>query len=163
MGEVIAAYGVWGWLKARTFTASRSGLLAYRNWWLEGNEGWREFAVLGARQHGEAIVASLGGFGAREDIAPWRGARIAVPRPALPPLETGEVYLADLIGLTVVNRQEVTLGTVAGLIETGAHPVLRVTGPGEKPAERLIPLVQAYVDAIDLAASRIAVDWPIDY
>lgn len=119
--------------------------------------------MLDARQHGETIVASLEGFGAREDIAPWRGARIAVPRPALPPLEVGEVYLADLIGLTVVNRQDVTLGTVAGLIETGAHPVLQVTGPGEKPAERLIPLVQAYVDAIDLAAGRLAVDWPVDY
>jgi 16S rRNA processing protein RimM len=163
MGEVLAAYGVQGWLKARTFTASRSGLLAYRSWWLKGSGGWREFAVREARPHGDAIVARLEGFSVREDLAPWRGARIAVPRPALPPLEADEVYLADLIGLTVVNRQEATLGTVAGLIHTGAHPVLRVSDGAGESAERLIPLVPAYVDAIDLAAGRMVVDWPVDY
>ena len=163
MGEVVAAYGVRGWLKARVFTALPSGLLAYRSWWLEQGDGWREVAVLEGRPHGEGVVAHLEGFGVREDVIRWRGARIAVPRPALPPLTPGEVYLADLIGLTVVNREDTTLGTVAGFIETGAHPVLRVRREGKDPAERLIPLVPAYVDAIDLASDRVVVDWPIDY
>jgi hypothetical protein len=56
-----------------------------------------------------------------------------------------------------------TLGTVAGLIDTGAHPVLRVSDGAAESAERLIPLVPAYVDAIDLAAGRVVVDWPVDY
>jgi len=163
MGEVVAAYGVQGWLRARTFTASRSGLLGYVRWWLEGSEGRQEFSVLEARTHGDGIVARLDGIGTREDILRWRGARIAVPRPALPPLEAGEFYLADLIGLTVVNRQDATLGTVAGLIDTGAHPVMRVSGTGTKPEERLIPLVPAYLDAIDPASGRVVVDWPLDY
>jgi 16S rRNA processing protein RimM len=163
MGEVLAAFGVQGWLKARTFTASPSGLCAYRRWWLEGREGWREFAVLDARPHGDVLVARLEGLGVREDVAPWRGATIAVPRAALPALSVGEVYLADLIGLTVVNRQDTTLGAVAGLIETGAHPVLRVSSDAKQPSERLIPLVPAYVDAIELATGRIVVDWPVDY
>jgi 16S rRNA processing protein RimM len=163
MGEVLAAYGVQGWLKARTFTASRSGLLAYRSWWLKGSGDWREFAVREARPHGDAIVARLEGFGVREDVAPWRGAKVGVPRTALPPLEAGEVYLADLVGLTVVNRQEATLGRVVGLIETGAHPVLRVSGGAIESSERLIPLVPAYVDAIDLRSRRIVVDWPVGY
>lgn len=163
MGAVLAAYGVQGWLKARTFTESRSGLLAYRTWWLAGREGWREFAVREARAHGETIVAHLEGFATPEDVASWRGAGIAVPRPALPPLQAGEVYLADLVGLTVVNRQSATLGTVAGFIETGAHPVARVIDDGRTPVERLIPLVPAYVDAIDLASRRIMVDWPVDF
>jgi len=163
MGEVVAAYGVRGWLRARVFTAVPAGLLEYRRWWLEQGEGWQEVEVLEARPHGEGVVAHLEGFGVREDVSRWRGARIAVPRPALPPLTPGEVYLADLIGLTVVNREDTTLGTVAGFIETGAHPVLRVRREGEDPAERLIPLVPAYVDAIDVASARIVVDWPVDY
>jgi ribosomal 30S subunit maturation factor RimM len=33
----------------------------------------------------------------------------------------------------------------------------------EDGGERLIPVVAAYVDAIDPAAGRIMVDWPADY
>jgi 16S rRNA processing protein RimM len=50
---------------------------------------------------------------------------------------------------------------VSKVLETGAHPVLQVES--EDGAERLIPVVAAYVDAIDPAAGRIMVDWPADY
>jgi 16S rRNA processing protein RimM len=76
-------------------------------------------------------------------------------------LAPDEVYLGDLIGLTVMSREGVTLGSVAGLIETGAHAVLRVVHAGR--SERLIPLVAAHVDAIELDAGRIVVDWHADY
>jgi 16S rRNA processing protein RimM len=49
---------------------------------------------------------------------------------------------------------------VAGLRDTGAHPVLRGESDG---GERLIPMVPAYVDAIEPAAGRIVVDWQEDY
>ena len=166
MGEVLAAYGVQGWLKARIFTASPSGLVGYPKWWLArraASGGWREFAVREARVHGDALVARLEGFETREDVAPWRGASIAVPRSALPPLQSGEIYLADLIGIEVVNRPKAILGTVVGLIDTGVHPVLRVVDGGRQTAERLIPLVAVYVDAIDLASRRMIVDWPADF
>lgn len=160
MGEVLAAYGVRGALKIRSFAASPEGLLAHKSWWLRKTD-WREFAVVESRLHGGAVVARLHGLDDRETALRWRGAEVAVPRAALPPLATGEVYLADVVGLTVVNRDGATLGRVAGFIETGAHPVLRVATEGAG-SERLIPLVPAFVDAIDVASARMVVDWPTD-
>ena len=65
---------------------------------------------------------------------------------------------------------ERALGDVLGLIDTGPHCVLRVkpASAGEVPAEpsadeRLIPFVEAYVDAVDIAGRRIVVDWGLDY
>jgi 16S rRNA processing protein RimM len=164
MGRVLAAYGVHGWLKVRTFTALPAGLLAHRAWWLAKDGGaWQKFAVLEARQHSDTIVALLEGLKEREDVAPWRGATIGIPRAALPAPGAGEVYLADLVGLTVVNRAGATLGRVSGLLETGAHPVLRVACDGGEGGERLIPLTPAHVDSIDVALARIVVDWQLDY
>jgi 16S rRNA processing protein RimM len=99
----------------------------------------------------------------REEVLPWRGAMVAVPRAALPAPGAGEVYLADLVGLAVVNRAGADLGCVVGLLETGAHPVLRVAHEGVGASERLIPLTVAHVDAIDLDLGRIVVDWQLDY
>jgi 16S rRNA processing protein RimM len=159
MGEVCAAYGVRGALKVRTFTAEPEGLLAYGTWWLRTKAEWRDFAVVQSRKHGDTIVASLRGLENRETALKWRGAEVAVPRAALPPLSPGEVYLNDVVGSMVVNRQGATLGRVAGFIETGAHPVLRVADDATG-VERLIPMVPAYVDRIDVAAARVVVDWP---
>jgi 16S rRNA processing protein RimM len=165
MGRVIAPYGVQGWIKARALTALPDGLLAYRTWWLTASEDqWREFPVLDARMHANSLLARLEGLNRREDVAPWRGATIGVPRALLPALVAGEFYLTDLVGLTILNRTGETLGRVAGLLETGAHPVLRVASSDGVPGrERLIPLVPAYVDAIDLAGGRIVVDWQADF
>jgi 16S rRNA processing protein RimM len=61
------------------------------------------------------------------------------------------------------------LGRVTALIDTGPHSVLCVRRPdaaadeSDTQAERLIPFVAAYVDAVDLAARRIVVDWGLDY
>ncbi|MDQ2962746.1 MAG: ribosome maturation factor RimM [Pseudomonadota bacterium] len=165
MGRVIGAYGVQGWIKARTYSASPNGLLAHRSWWLATtDEQWREFAVLEARVHADTLIAGLEGLARREDAALWRGASIGVPRGSLPALDQGEVYWADLVGLAVINRSGVTLGRVHGVLETGAHPILRVAAEGRgDDGERLIPLVPRYVDAIDVAAAQIVVDWQPDY
>jgi 16S rRNA processing protein RimM len=161
MGRVLAPHGVSGWIKVRPFSASPSALSAYRRWWLALKDGtWREFALVEARPHANTLLAHLDGLRGREDAAAWRGAAIAIPRNALPELARGEVYLADLIGLEVVNRHGEALGCCAGLLDTPAHPVLRVQdGRG---AEQLIPLVPAHVEAIDLDTGRIVVDWRTD-
>lgn len=164
MGRVLAPYGVKGWIKARPFTASPAALLKYERWWLaarDGRDAWSEFKVLSARRHGSSLLAELAGVGVREAAVPWRGALIGVPRAVLPQRPEGELYWVDLIGLTVVNRAGEVLGRVSGVLDTGVHPVLRVAGTDS--AERLIPLVPAYVDAIEQGAARIVVDWQVDY
>jgi 16S rRNA processing protein RimM len=78
----------------------------------------------------------------------------------LPAIEDNEYYWADLIGLAVMNRAGDVLGTVAGLLETGANDVL-VVRDGE--IERLLPMVATVIDSIDLAARVIRVDWGRDW
>ena len=164
MGRVLAPYGVKGWIKVEAFTSSPASLLDYDRWWLAADAGrgaWTEFPVLTARLHSGSIAAQLSGLADREAAAAWRGALLGVPREALPPPGKGQVYWTDLVGLTVINRGGEIMGKVAGLLDTGAHPVLRVVV--EDGSERLIPLVRAHVDAIEPDAGRILVDWRMDY
>ena len=96
-----------------------------------------------------------------------RGWRIFVSRGSFPSTDQDEYYWVDLIGLEVVNREGSSLGTVADLMDTGAHSVLRVTqaatGEPGRETERLIPFVAAYVDEVCLERRRITVDWGLDY
>jgi 16S rRNA processing protein RimM len=111
--------------------------------------------VAEAREHGDVVVARCHDVDDRAAAEGLRGASIHVPRANFPTPADGEYYWVDLIGCRVVNREQVDLGVVQGLIETGPTCVLRV---GSAP-ETLIPFVSAYVDEVRLAERTIRVDW----
>jgi len=163
MGRVVAPYGVKGWLKVLPSTAERETMLSHKEWWLRPRgerDEWRRCTLEEGRPHGSALIVRIAGLADREAAAMYSGGDVGIARSALPAAPAGEVYWADLLGLAVWNRQGESLGTVAAVQDFGAHPILRVEhGEGT----RLIPYVDAYVDAVDLDARRIEVDWQKDY
>jgi len=166
MGEVVGSFGVRGWLKIRPYTEAPDTLLGYSSWWLKRATAgeWREFAMLEGRNHSGALLVALAGVDTREQALAMRGFDVGIPRDRLPAAAEGEIYRDDLVGLAVVNRQGVPLGEVVGVTEHGAHPLLRVARAERSTApERLIPLVPAIVDTVDIGGSRIVVDWDESY
>jgi len=161
MGRVGAPHGVHGGFKVRPASADRASLAAYAEWLLRGRSGiWTEHRVRGVREQGDGLVAQLEGIESRDAAGALRGAEIGVPRESLPAPAADEYYQVDLIGMAVVNREEVALGALADFVDSGAHPIARVIGDGG--VERLIPWVPIYIDGVDMNARRIDVDWPAD-
>lgn len=170
VGVVVGPWGVRGALKVKPHAADPQALLAAADWYLQSRDGQAtalpaRHAVADARRHAEGVVAQLRSVADRDAAEALKGARIFVARAAFPRTAADEFYWVDLIGLAVRNRQGEALGEVVGLIDTGAHSVLRVApaGASGERAERLIPFVEAYVDRVDLGARRIDVDWGLDY
>ena len=159
MGRVAAPFGVKGWVKVQPNTAAARNLLDYRTWWVDGEGGWRERRIAEAKVHGSVVVARFAGCEDRDAAAALRGKAVAVPRAALPGTESGEYYWADLIGLVVVNAGSQELGSVVGVLQTGANDVLVVQGA----RERLIPFIATVVREVDLASGVLRVDWSADY
>jgi 16S rRNA processing protein RimM len=79
-----------------------------------------------------------------------------------------EYYWSDLKGLTVLgldDEQEVNLGQIHELFETGANDVMvvRATADSVDAEERMIPWHKDVVQRVDLEAGRIYVNWGVDY
>ena len=119
--------------------------------------------VKGVRDQGDAIVATAPEIADRDAAEAMKGVRVFVSRSTFPKTDDGEFYWIDLIGLSVVNREQVALGDVVGLIDTGPHCVLRVQPADAAAEERLIPFVEAFVDSVDMPGRRILVDWGLDF
>ncbi len=159
LGVFRGAYGVKGWVRVQPHSAQADVLRACRRWWLI-SDGCRDFGVAGVRRHGSALVAKLEGCETPEQANALRGARIAVSRAEFPPAAEGEVYWVDLLGARVINRSGVELGTVAEVFNSGAQDLLEVRR-GERVL--LVPIIERYVDAIDLDARLVRVDWEEDW
>lgn len=171
VGRVLDAWGVKGWFKVLPHSADPQALFSSRRWFLQPSErGARTFSgtvllrVREAKEHSDSVVARADAVEDRATAELLRGARIFVPRSSFPTADKDEYYWVDLLGLEVVNRDDVHLGQVRDLMSTGPQTVLVVEYQQDgKPLERMIPFVSAYVDGVDLEARRITVDWQPDY
>jgi 16S rRNA processing protein RimM len=175
VGRILDAWGIKGWFKVLPHSASPEALFSSRRWYLQPPEkpgpkaaqaftGTVLLKIREAKEHSDAIVASAQEVDDRNAAEALRGARIFVPRSSFPTAAADEFYWVDLIGLAVVNREGVALGTVKDLMSTGPQTVLVLAYEHEgKPAERMIPFVAAYVDQVDLPGKSITVDWQPDY
>ena len=76
-----------------------------------------------------------------------------MPRAALPPLEEGEYYHADLIGLPCESAAGEPLGTVVAVENFGAGDLLEIEQPDGKRA--LIPFRPGIAD---LEEGRVVAD-----
>ena len=155
MGRVAGSYGVRGWIKVAPQQGVADALVATREWWL-GDEARR---VESARRHSATVIAKLAGVDSREQALALKGQEVSVPREALPEAGEGHYYLADLLGLEVVNAKGERLGVVRQWLTNGPQDVMEVTGD----RVRLLPWVPAVVKRVDLEAKRIEVAWEADW
>jgi len=162
LGRLADPYGIRGWLRLHPFGDDPLAWAEMPVWWI-GREGgpWREVGLKGLKAHGDGIVVLLDEVPDRTAAEALKGTLVGAPRDMLPPPADDEFYWGDLVGLVVVNEADETLGTVAGLIETGANDVLRVVA--EDGTERLLPFVEAVVLTVEKEAGRIRVAWGSDW
>jgi 16S rRNA processing protein RimM len=171
VGRIADAWGIKGWFKVLPHSASPEALFSSKRWYLLPTErGAKTFSgpvllrLREAKEHSGTVVASAHDVDDRNAAEALRGSRIFVPRSSFPTAATDEYYWVDLIGLEVVNREGVAMGSVRELLSTGPQTVLVLEYEQDgKREERMIPFVSAYVDSVDLPGKRITVDWQADY
>ena len=169
--RIADAWGIKGWFKVLPHSADPQALFSSTRWYLQPSEkGAKTFSgtvllrVRETKDHSDSIVARADGVEDRNGAEALKGARIFIPRSSFPTASDDEFYWVDLMGLDVVNREGVHLGQVSDLMATGPQTVLVVEYESEdKPQERMLPFVSAYVDNVDLRERRITVDWQPDY
>jgi len=165
VAHVSGAYGIAGWIKLRPYSDDAGALFHAKTWWID-KPSLHDVDVMELRPQGEDVVARLMGIEGRDAAEALKGATIQVRRAHFPPLQDNEFYWVDLIGHVVENQRGEQIGEVTGLMDNGAHPILRVavaaTGV-EKSRELLIPFVDQFVTEVDQTTKRIKVDWELDY
>jgi len=152
MGRVAGSYGVRGWIRIER---PQAALAQCGRWWIGG----REYSVAQVKWHSGALLAKLEGVETREAALALKATAVAVQRGAMPEPAEGTYYLADLVGLEVVNEQGALLGRVEKFFSNGPQDVMEVVGD----KTRLLPWVAKVVKDVDLAGGRVRVEWEADW
>ena len=100
------------------------------------------------------VILHLRGVKDRATAEALRGTYFCVPREAARHLGADEWFVWQLTGLTVVDGDGNTIGTVTDVDEQSAHDVLVIASDA---GTQLIPLVSAFVSDVDIHGGRITV------
>jgi 16S rRNA processing protein RimM len=119
LAVITGAHGVTGEVRLKLFTEDLSAYTSFNGGSL----------TLKSLRNGIARFAEVPDRNAAERL---RSTELTVPRSALPPLEEGEYYHADILGLTCVSTTGEVLGHVVAIDDFGAGDVIEIERPDGK-------------------------------
>jgi 16S rRNA processing protein RimM len=141
VGRVGRPHGLEGSFVVELASADPSRFVAGATLWVGGE---RARVVASKRARNRPVI--------RLDRPVERGAELATPASDVPPPEEGHYYVFQLLGLSVLEVGGRFLGSVRDVTAGLANDVL------ELDTGLLLPMHEACVRSIDLAAGRIVVE-----
>ncbi len=155
VGVITNVHGIKGEVKLKSFTSDPEAIAGYSP--LETGAG-RLLEISKLRAQKDGFIAILKGVTDRNAAEALKGAELFVPRNRLPEPKENEVYLGDLVGLSVYQG-EALLGNVVGVENFGASDLLEVAIAG-RPDTVYIPFAESFVTEIDAGGGKIIVSLP---
>lgn len=147
-------HGIRGEVYLDRTSLTASELEQVRTYTWRGERGDSKPVVVEAvRPADRRLLATLAGVKSREQAALLTRGDLWAEADRLPAPEPGEAYAFQLVGMSVVTEDGRTLGAVADIIETGAHPVYVVRGE----REMMLPAIAPFVQNVDFESGRITV------
>lgn len=145
-GKIINTHGCHGGVKLESWCNTPEVLASLKSLYLLSGGNYTEHRVLRASVFRQFVVAELEGI-ADMDAALALKNTIVYARRSDIPLDEGEYFIADLIGLPVRDASTGKLyGTLKEMINRGASDIYVVDTPD---GDRMIPAVPEFIRSID--------------
>ena len=161
IGLVAGAHGLRGELKVAVLTddPQRFGLLD-RVFVGQEDESPVARAIEGFRLHKGRALLRLEGCYDRTAAEALRGYLVQIPSEEALPLEEGEYYEHQILGLEVWTASGEYLGELVEIIYTGANDVYVVQPADANGKDILVPALEDVVLDVDPDAGRLVVELP---
>lgn len=111
--------------------------------------------VQSVRPRPPLLLVTFQGIDSRTQAESLHNTVVAVEESLLPPLQEGEFYYHQVVGLHVYTSSGEQVGTIAEVFFSGGHDVW-VVRQGKK--EYLIPVTEEIVRRIDIAGGQVIIE-----
>lgn len=149
-------HGIDGRLKVKSFTDPADAFADYGA--LTDDKG-QPVALSVTGGNGDILIVKVEGVDSRNDAETWRGKQFGVVRASMKPIrEANTYYIAELIGMDIVDAAGAVLGTAKDVMNFGAGDILELrfaNGDTE-----LFAFTTATFPKVDKAAKRITFNRP---
>jgi len=148
LAAIAGAHGIGGEVRLKLFAEGVESLKRHKSYMA----GDRPLTLLSVKPGSIGAIARFAEVADRSAAEALRGTLLTVPRSALPPLEPGEYYHADLIGLPCVTASGRALGVAVTVENFGAGDIVEIERPDGK--RFMVPVNPA----VEIEPERLIVD-----
>ena len=145
-GKIINTHGIVGAVKLEPWCDSPEVLASLPCVYFKKGEVYSAVKLVKASVFKRFVIATLEGVNDIDAASALREKVVFAAREDLP-LEEGDNFIADLIGLPVIDAESGRVyGTLTGVINNGAADIYEIETPS---GQRLMPAVDEFVRSID--------------
>jgi 16S rRNA processing protein RimM len=161
IGEILRPHGIRGELRLKILTDYPERVSKIKMVYLGSDASQPDATpheIQSVRLHKQFLLLMLTDIQDRNEAETLRGQFVMVNIEDAVPLDDDEIYLYELIGLTVKTDAGEELGTIKDVLETGANDVYVVSS--RQYGELLIPAHDETIIEIDTDAETVIVKLP---
>ncbi len=155
IGQIVNTFGIKGMVKVKPFTDDIRRFDKLKTVYVEKNGNQTEYEIEEVKYHKDMVLIKLKGINKVEQAEMLRNAYLTVSRDSVEKLEEGRYYIIDLLGLEVYTDEEILLGTLDDIFNTGSNDIYVVKDKQGK--QILLPAIQDVIKQIDIENKKIIV------
>ena len=155
VGVITTTHGVRGEVKVFPTTDDPARFKKLKNVVLDTGKELVDLEVAGVKFFKNMVIVKFKGIDNINDVEKYRKKSLYVTRENAVKLKKNEYFIADLIGVKVLDEQEQELGTLEDVIETGANDVYQIRLKDGR--QLLLPAIKECVLDVDVEAGRMKI------
>ncbi len=157
VGIVRTSHGIKGYVKVMSLSGEYRHFLNMKEVCLVKDNVEKDYRIEEVKPASKDVLIKFEGIDTPEDGKRLAGAEIWVEREHAAPLDTGEFYVSDIVGCSLMFNGE-KVGSVISVIGNGISDLLEVRSEN---GIRIVPLTEQFVGVIDVDKGVIELkdDW----
>ena len=155
IGKIVNTHGIRGEIKIAPWCDDPAMFVDLSYFYADG----KKYEINRARVHKNAVIVELAGLKHIDEANKMRNKIVTIEREILGELDDGVYYIADLLGITVLDENGEMLGVLDDVIQTGSNDVY-VLKSQDRPKPLLVPALRNVILDIDIDGQQMTVRLP---
>ena len=155
VGQIVNTFGIKGEVKVTPFTDDINRFDDLEKVYVKTRKEDKLYKVENVRYHKNMVLLKLEGIENPEQGELLKNAYLEIDREEAIPLEEGQYFIVDLIGLDVYTDEGKLLGKVDDIYNTGANDIYVVKD--ELGKQVLLPAIKEVIKQVDIENKKMIV------
>lgn len=155
IGQIVNTFGIKGMVKVKPFTNNIKRFDDLKNVYIKNRKEKKEYQIEEVKYHKNMVLIKFKGIETPEDANLLRESYLLIDRSKEEPLEDGNYYIVDMIGIEVYSDKGELLGNLEDIFNTGSNDIYVVKDNQGK--QILLPAVSEVIKQIDIEKRKITV------
>lgn len=156
IGQIVNTFGINGMVKVVPFTDDIKRFDELENVYIENKNIEKEYQIEQVKYHKNMVLIKFKDINKIEEAELLKNKYLKINRQDAKPLEEGRYYIVDLLGLDVYTQEEVLLGKIEDIYNTGSNDIYVVKDEFGK--QLLLPAISDVIKQIDIKKGKIVVN-----